>query len=138
VTRAFTLLPCSIDMCAPLTQVEVRWLVWYSIRSITNARRKPRRLNGLLAATLMTAPLSAADRLAAWMSRFNALREIAHQRVPFRSLRDEAHRFTAELEREAAKEREPVPNVDAGSGDGVPYLFAVDGFGNGSSGGRCV
>ena len=49
----------------------------------------------------------------------------------------ETGRFWAELEVAAAEEwaaaegvvwPEPEPDVDVESGDGVPYLFAVDGF----------
>ena len=50
-------------------------------------------------------------------------------------LQPETGRFRAKLEVAAAEEWAaaevvwPEPDVDAGSGDGVPYLFAVDGSG---------
>jgi hypothetical protein len=99
---------------------------------------------GHLASIVEASPLSAQQKLVLWESRFDGLQLVADGRAPFRLSGDEVHRFTAELQVAAEAERaaadgwlesEPEPDADAESGGGVPYLFAVDGSGNGLSGG---
>jgi hypothetical protein len=86
------------------------------------------QLNGLLAATLQAGPLSAADKLAVWLARFDGLQLWADGLAPMRLLGDEAHRFTAELETAAAVERAAAEGVvwpEPGDADNdVSLLFA--------------
>lgn len=112
------------------------------------AQDRAQQLWGMLAAVLQAAPLTAQDRLLLWNSVSTAARLVADGVEPLRLSPQEVRLFTAELEGAAAVERAAAVGVvwgDSESGDdsesgavGVPYLFAVDGSGNGWSGGSGV
>jgi hypothetical protein len=105
------------------------------------ARDLGAELTGLLAAVVSFSPLSAAQKLTLWESRFDGLQAVADERAPFRLSGDGVRRFTAELRVAAAEERAaaegpmvwpdiPESDVDADSDDvGSPLLFSVNGEG---------
>jgi hypothetical protein len=94
---------------------------------------------GLLCATLKAAEVSAQDRLLLWNSVEAAVRLIMAEQEPSRVGPEEVRLFGDELEMAAALERAAAEgvvwgdselDVDADS-DRVPFLFPVDGSGNG-------
>jgi hypothetical protein len=96
-----------------------------------------------LAAITEASPLSARDKWRLWESRFDGLEAIRDGRAPFRLSGDALHRFGDGFMEAAAREEalaegfpwgDSEPDLDSDSGDRVPYLFAVDGSGNGWSG----
>lgn len=70
------------------------------------ARDRADMMWGMLAAMLKAAPLTAADRLLLWNIVGAAARLVADGVEPLRLSRDEVHRFTAELQTAAVRERE--------------------------------
>jgi hypothetical protein len=55
--------------------------------------------------------LTAQDRLVLWSSVFDAARLIVDEREPLRLSRDELHRFRAELQSAAARERAAAEGI---------------------------
>lgn len=96
------------------------------------ARDVAAELTACLAAILQFAPLTAQQRLAVWQSRFDGLQAIRDERFPVRLSGDAVHRFTAELQRAAAREQaiaeglpwdELKPDLDADEAD-TPLVFS--------------
>jgi hypothetical protein len=92
------------------------------------------QLNGCLAAIVEYSPLSAADKLRLWESRWDGLEAVRDGRAPMRMLGDATVRFTDELMRAAAREEalaeefswdDPEPESDSDAGE--PLLFSANG-----------
>jgi hypothetical protein len=77
-----------------------------------NAAPRTALLTGLLAYTLRSAPLSAADRLLVSRSMFTTFQEIVEQQVDVRMQGADTRHFTLELDRAAADEALVVEEAD--------------------------
>jgi hypothetical protein len=91
---------------------------------------------GHLAAVVEASPLSAAQKVALWQSRFDGLRAIADGRAPFRLSGDELRRFSDGLLEAAAREREAAEGIAWGkvsseSDSDVGELVLFPGSGDG-------